>query len=562
MINQSTSVFSRFVGLLKPDYKEIKNIYIFAVVSGILSLGLPLGIQMIINFIQVGQVSTSWIILVLLVVGAIGFSGLLNIYQMKITENLQQRVFTRSAFEFAGRIPQMKLLEMLKLNANELTNRFFDTLTIQKGISKLLIDFTAASLQVLFGLILLSFYHSFFIFIGLFLLLLLYVIVRLTAKKGFQSSLKESSYKYKIANWLHDVSRARLSFKMASNECFHLDTTNKHLHDYLGARDSHFTVLIQQYSFLIAFKILIALTLLIVGGFLVINQQMNIGQFVASEIIILLVLSSVEKLILSLDVIYDVFTAIEKIGQVTDLPLEIHGGEILENTSEKGISLSINDLSFKSHFSPKKLLDHLTIDIQANQTVCLVSDSSSSNAALFYLLTGICDNAKGSISFDKVPQANLNMFEMREQIGTFFEHDQLINASVFENIQFGRKDISLKKVVELASEIGLDEFVNSLPEKYATQIDSEGHFIPKDTVVKILILRTLVKQPRLLLLDEPTACLNSKQKQQILDAIKSLKGVTRIFASHDPAIHQLSDVLVFIENGKMRIEGTNHQPQN
>ena len=114
MVNQTTSVFSRFIGLLKPDYKEIKNIYIFAVFSGILSLGLPLGIQMIINFIQVGQVSTSWIILVLLVVGAIGFSGLLNIYQMKITENLQQRVFTRAAFEFAGRIPQMKLLEMLK----------------------------------------------------------------------------------------------------------------------------------------------------------------------------------------------------------------------------------------------------------------------------------------------------------------------------------------------------------------------------------------------------------------------------------------------------------------
>jgi len=559
MINNSTSVFSRFIGLLKPDYKEIKNIYIFAVFSGILSLGLPLGIQMIINFIQVGQVSTSWIILVLLVVGAIGFSGLLTIYQMRITENLQQRVFTRSAFEFAGRIPQMKLIDMLKLNANELTNRFFDTLTIQKGISKLLIDFTAAILQILFGLILLAFYHSFFIFIGLFLLVLLFIIVRLTAKKGFESSLKESSYKYKIANWLHDVSRTRFSFKMSSKEKMHMEKTNMHLHDYLGARDKHFSVLVQQYSFLIAFKILIALTLLIVGGFLVINQQMNIGQFVASEIIILLVLSSVEKLILSLEVIYDVFTAIEKIGQVTDLPLEVYEGERLEYNNEAGMAVSIRDLSFKSHFSPKKLLNHLSVEIQSNQLVSIVSDSSASSNALFYLLTGICDNAKGSISFDKVPQVNLNSADLREQIGTLFEHDHLINGSIFENIQFGRKDVSLKVVVQLSEEVGLADFIHSLPEKYETHIDSEGHFIPRDVELKILLLRSMVKKPRLLLLYEPTAGINANQKEQIMNMINASNCLTRMIATQDVEIHKISDLVVYIENGIARIEGPKQQ---
>ena len=141
----------------------------------------------------------------------------------------------------------------------------------------------------------------------------------------------------------------------------------------------------------------------------------------------------------------------------------------------------------------------------------------------------------------------------------FFEHDYLINATIFENIQFGRKDISLKKVVELASEIGLDEFVNSLPEKYATVIDSEGHFVPKDVVVKILLLRTLAKQPRLMLLDEPTAGLNERQKQQVLGTLNSLERVTRIFASNDPEIHRMCDVLIFIENGKARIEENNQQ---
>ena len=107
---QENSVIQRFLSLIRPDRKEIRNIYIFAVFSGLLSLGLPLGIQMIINFIQLGQISTSWFVLVALVVSAIGFSGILNIYQLKITENLQQRIFTRSAFEFADRI---KLIEVV-----------------------------------------------------------------------------------------------------------------------------------------------------------------------------------------------------------------------------------------------------------------------------------------------------------------------------------------------------------------------------------------------------------------------------------------------------------------
>jgi ABC-type bacteriocin/lantibiotic exporter with double-glycine peptidase domain len=344
---------------------------------------------------------------------------------------------------------------------------------------------------------------------------------------------------------------------MSSKEQMHMEKTNQHLHDYLGARDKHFSVLVQQYSFLIAFKILIALTLLIVGGFLVINQQMNIGQFVASEIIILLVLSSVEKLILSLDVIYDVFTAIEKIGQVTDLPLEVHEGEILENNTDVGMSVSIRDLSFKSHFSPKKLLDHLTIEIQSNQLVSIVSDSSASSNALFYLMTGICDNAKGSISFDNVPQINLNSADLREQIGTLFEHDHLINGSIFENIQFGRKDVSLKMVVQSSEEIGLADFIHSLPEKYETHIDSEGHFIPRDVELKILLLRSLAKKPRLLLLNEPTAAINANQKEQILKMISASTCATRIIATQDPEIHKISDLVLYIENGKVRIEESN-----
>lgn len=554
MTSSNVSIFKRFFSLLKPDSSEIKNIYLFAILSGILSLGLPLGIQMIINFIQVGQMSASWLVLVLLVSLAIGISGILNIYQLRITENLQQRIFTRSAFEFAARIPKMKLVEITKLNTGDLTNRFFDTVTIQKGLSKLLIDFTAASLQILFGLILLSFYHSFFIFLGILLLLLLFVIVRLTSKEGYETSLKESSHKYKIASWLTNIANAKISFKMSAKNDYNVQRVNGFLHKYLGARDKHFKILVQQYSYLIVFKIIIALALLIVGGLLVINQQLNIGQFVASEIIILLVLSSVEKLIISLDIIYDVFTSTEKIGQATDIPLESYEGEEIAK-NEDGLSIQVTNLSFQSPFISKNCLNEVSFTIQKNEKVCIVSDSSSSVNSLFYLLTGICTYPSGTISMDKIPIENMNYLSLRDQIGTFFSTDQIIDVSIVDNIRFGNESIQLAEIVEITEQLGLSDFINQCKDRYETQLNNEVHFIPKDCVSKLVLARALAKKPRLLLLDEPTAFMNQLQKKPLLNLISNLKNVTFLIASNDESVQKLADRILKIENGKLVFDG-------
>jgi ABC-type bacteriocin/lantibiotic exporter with double-glycine peptidase domain len=555
MIPSNVSIFKRFFSLLQPDSTEIKNIYLFAILSGILSLGLPLGIQMSISFIQLGQISASWMVLVLLVSLAIGFSGILTIYQLRITENLQQRIFTRSTFEFVARIPQMKLLETLKLNAGDLTNRFFDTVTLQKGLSKLLIDFTAASLQIVFGLVLLSFYHSFFIFLGILLLLMLYMIVRMTFREGYETSLKESSHKYKIASWISNVFNAKISFKMSAQNNYNIDNANGYLHNYLGARDNHFKVLVKQYTFLILFKITIALALLIVGGLLVINQQLNIGQFVASEIIILLVLSSVEKLIISLDIIYDVFTSTEKIGQATDIPLESYHGAIIEKSTENGISIVLNELSFHSPIFTKNSLNSVSFSIEPNEQVCIVSDTSLTVNSLFYLLTGICNKQSGTIAMDNIPLENLNIQELRSQIGTVLVSDQLIDVSIEDNIRFGNQSIELSEISALMEELGMTTFVDQCVEKYTTQLNNEIHFIPKDAITKLLYARAIIKKPRLLLLDEPTVGMTIDQKQPLLAHIEQLKNTTVLIASNDQDIHKMVDRIVKFEQGKLVFSG-------
>lgn len=508
-----TKPYERFWALLKPDSKDITDIYLFAIIGGLLSLGLPLGIQAIINFIQAGKVSTSWFLLVGLVVSAIGFAGYMNIAQLRITENLQQRIFTRSALEFATRIPRIQLRELLLRYAPEWTNRFFDTLTIQKGVSKLLIDFTAASLQILFGLILLSFYHPFFIIFGFALLLLLAFIFRMTAKRGFVTSLDESKYKYKVANWLEEIARNRLTFKHLGSNGILLKRADSYLAGYLKSRDAHFKVLVQQYKYLIGFKVLIALALLIIGGLLVLNQQMNIGQFVAAEIIIVLVLNSVEKLIVSLEMVYDVLTAIEKIGEITDLPLDSTEGLILE--PQQALSIDIEQLRYQTTWSQEPLLENLTCRFEAGKFYHIQDFEGNRAQGLFLMLTAMALPNQGQVLINGIPTSNLQAESLRAQIASLSQHDQLIYGTVLDNITMGR-DIQVASALEIAKSIGLDQKVLKLTDAYQTVLNPEASTIDRQLITLILLCRALVGNPGLLLWDTHVHYLSNGALEQVL----------------------------------------------
>jgi ABC-type bacteriocin/lantibiotic exporter with double-glycine peptidase domain len=550
------SASARFVSLLRPDRKEIRNIYIFAIFSGLMSMALPLGIQAIINFIQMGQVSTSWFILVGLVVVAIGFSGFMNIAQLRITENLQQRIFARAAYEFADRIPKIKLIELVKQYAPELTNRFFDTLTIQKGLSKLLIDFTAATLQIIFGLVLLSFYHSFFIFFGLFLVLLLLLIFWLTAQKGFNSSLEESKYKYKIAHWLEEIAHSRVSFKLAGRNLLPIYKVESFLDNYLKARNTHFRVLVTQYALLIGFKVLIALSLLIVGGVLVLNQQMNIGQFVAAEIIIVLVLTSVEKMILSLEVVYDVLTAVEKIGQVTDLEMEHYEGRYIQDCSEKGLDVSIKELTYETEIYRSPILEDISFTIEPGEKVAFISDSSVSTNMLFCLIGGLYEPNRGSVVVNGIPIGNINLQKLRYDIGNMITQDKLFYGTIAQNISLGREKVPFEEIVRVSKLLKLNKYLDMFSDGYDTMVNPESHFVPKDVIQKILLARSIAGNPKLLLLENPTDALNREQVETVINAIVEQTHSTVLLDSLDDNIHKIADRIIKIEQGRIVFDGS------
>ncbi|NMM49005.1 ABC transporter ATP-binding protein [Marinigracilibium pacificum] len=337
--------FKRFFRLINNDRENILRIYLYAFFQGIVYLSLPLGIQAIINLIMARQVTTSWILLVILVLVGLVVHGWLQVKQMYITESIQQKIFTRSAFELTYRIPRWMPEYIKSSYPPELVNRFFDTINIQKGFSKLLFDFTTAALQILFGLILLGIYHPVFLAISLILFGGLLLVWRFTGEKGLRSSLEESDYKYKTAFWLQEVARTKEVFYDKNSGKHAFNRTDSYVSSYLESRNKHFKVLIKQFYSLLTLKVLIAALLLIPGGLLVINDNMNIGQFVAGEIIIIMLMNAVEKLILSMETLYDTLTASEKLGKLADIPLVDDKSRV--NTSKGTYTLNIFDTENK-----------------------------------------------------------------------------------------------------------------------------------------------------------------------------------------------------------------------
>ena len=392
---EKTSPIARLWDLIIVEKKEIVSIYFYAILSGLLQLSVPLGVQAIIGFVLGASMVTSIYVLIIVVVVGVLMVGIMQINQVRIIEKIQQNIFARYAFAFAETIPRFDLKKIDNYYLPEKVNRFFDTLSVQKGLSKLLLDIPTASIQILFGLLLLTLYHPFFIVFGFLLLVILWLILKFTSKKGLATSLQESAYKYEVVAWLEEMARVIKSFKFSQGTHLNLEKTDKNMMGYLSARTAHFGVLLFQYKTLVFFKVAITTAMLTVGTYLLLNQQLNIGEFIAAEIVILTVIAAVEKLIGSLDSVYDVITGLEKLASVTEIDLE-KDGKLPFNAQNDGISVKMSDFSFQ-YLDGKKALNDINLDIPANSKVCISGHEGSGKSSLLRVLSGNYSDFTGSI---------------------------------------------------------------------------------------------------------------------------------------------------------------------
>lgn len=507
--------WNRFLNLLALEKKDIAQIFYYAIFSGILALSLPLGIQAIVNLIQGAQISTSWVVLIILVTLGVILVGVLNLMQMRIIETIQQRIFVNSSFELSYRFPKITMEALRNQYPPELANRFFDTLIIQKGISKVLIDVPTALLQVIFALILLSFYNPLFIVFGIILLFAVYLVFQHTAKKGLSTSLEESKFKYKVAHWIQEVARSIVSFKLSGKTNLALQKNDTLVEKYLDARESHFKIIKFQYIKLIVFKALITSGLLLIGGILVLNQKLNIGQFVAAEIIILLVINSVEKLILGLETLYDMLTSIEKLGTVLDIPLEPQYGEKIN--FEQGIQIELDSIKYEVANRSKPILDNISLIINPKSRIVVQGESGSGKSSLLRILSGIIKPSSGNMIINGLSAQSININHYRAHLGLSLSEEFPFEGTLRENLTFGNPSISDEEILNVLNHIGLSKFLRDLPHGLNSILYPEGKQMSFTISKKIVLGRAIIKSPKVLILEDALDQFSDQDTRKIID---------------------------------------------
>ncbi len=522
----NTSPVARIWQLIKEERSTFASIYFYAILAGLIQLSLPVGIQSIINFVLGGTFSTSLVILIIAVVAGVLATGLMYINQMKLIEKIQQILFVRYTQAIANKLPLIDLRRAEEHYMPELVNRFFEIPALQKGLSKLLLDFPTASIQILFGLILLSFYHPAFILFGILLIAVLGSILYYTGAQGLSSSLQESQHKYSLAAWLEEMARGIKAFKFEPDGPVLTRNAERRTIRYLNKRTEHFKILLFQYRVLVAFKTSITLGMLLVGSVLLLDQQLNIGQFIAAEIVIIIVIGAVEKLIGNLDSVYDVLTSVDKMAKLTEKPEEV-GGKLVMPWRSQGMSVDIRNLRFGFQ-EGQPIVQVPQAMIPAGGKACIIGPEGSGKSTLLQLMGGIYTGFEGELILDGIPAANYQLDSLRSQIGISLSGLHIFQGTIWENVTLGKMEIPVEELMEIAQKIHFDKQVQAWTAGWDTKVSPLGSRLSGSTIRKILLLRALAKRPRLLLLEEPWRGCSAADRRAIQDFLLQLPETTTV----------------------------------
>lgn len=552
--SHSTSPHARLGQMIFEDRGDLLLIVVYTFFTGLLSLSLPLATQIVVNTIAAGVFMQPLTVVAGAVCAALTFVALLRLLTLWMVERIRQRTFTRVALRLAYRVPRVKHALMSQQYLPELVNRFFDTITVQSAWFSFLLDAPAAALQVLVGMTLLAFYSPWLLIFDGIILAFFLLEVFVFGFGGYRSRSAETTQRFKIAEWLEELARCELGIKTNGIPAYLLKHADKLLVEYIKLRRGHFNVLFRQQASLFFFQALASAGVLGIGGYLVINRQLTMGQLVSSLLIVNMILPGLERVVRNCQNIYELLSALGKIGYVEDLPLERRGGEPLPE-SNLGASVKIKALRF-AYSEQKNVLQGIDLQLAAGERISLFGHNASGKTTLAKILCGLIDPGEGLVEINGIDVRDIELASLRRSVALVSDNNEIFPGTIIQNVSLGRPEITHADVMWALDLVQFDEF-SHLPNGLQTELGTAGRGLSRGQVQKLLLARTIVKRPQLLIFDEAFTAIEERSKLQILDRIWAADHKwTIIDISHDADCIMRSDRIILMSEGKIVESGT------
>lgn len=488
----------RVISLMKPESADIWTVTVFALITGLLALATPLAVETLVNTVAFGRLLQPLVILALMLLAFLSFSAALLGLQTYVVEIIQRRIFARVSADLSYRLPRVVPKALEGQSGRELVNRFFDVITVQKASSAIMLDGISLVLNTLIGMTVLAFYHPWLLGFDVILLALILFVIFVLGRGAVNSSIKESKAKYNVAAWLEDVVGCPTAFRYRGAAEFALDQADHLTYEYLIARKKHFRIVMRQIIFALGLQAFASTALLGLGGWLVIAGQLTLGQLVAAELIVTVIVGSFAKMGKHLQSYYDLLASVDKLGILFDLPMERQDG-LLQLSQKQPAEVHVNDVKF-STLSGKPAHSKINLQVESGERVMLMGPSGSGKSRLLGLLFGLDQPAAGHISINGIDPRDMRPDALRKHVA-LVRDIEIFTGTLEENVHLERPYVSTSDVREALEWVGLHDEILKFPEGLKTRLVNNGYPLTDKQARKLMLARAIVGRPRLLLID-------------------------------------------------------------
>ncbi len=486
----------RLRALLQLERSDLWVVVIYSIGIGLMTLVVPVAVQAVVNFIAFGSLLQPLVILTFFVGVALGFSAVMNAFRVLTVEIIQRRIFVRVTTDFAQRLVSVKTEAFDRLYGPELVNRFFDVVTVQKSAAALLMDGLSLAMQTVLGLLLLAVYHPLLLAFDAFLLAVMALIFFVLGRGAVPTAIKESKAKYSIAAWLEEIAAHVPVFKSASGRSYALGKIDGLARDYVDLRKAHFRVVMRQVVGSLALQAVASALLLGIGGFLVMRGQLTLGQLVAAELIVTTVVSGFSKFGKKLETYYDLLAALDKLGNVIDLPLEEGGQtEPIRMTGPARVELRNVDLAAGAAET-----NAVSLVLESGAHVGVTGPDGSGKSMLADVLCGLRRPPSGVVMLNGLDTRDLAPTALRESIALVRRPD-VISDSVAQNVALGRPGLGSQEVTDALAASGLLEQVLTMPEGLQSSLRGGAAALTRTQAICLMVARAIAGRPSLLVVD-------------------------------------------------------------